>query len=344
MKEQPWVALSISNCQTIFMNKRVIITGAMGFIGSHTAKTFKQAGYHVIGIDVKDTIPPAAAYLDQLFAEDFVYITPDAAVINDVDAIIHCAGTSLVGPSIADPYTYYNNNSAKINTVLDSLHNKGWHGTVVFSSSAATYGIPLDNRQLHETDPQLPISPYGQSKLFAEHIIKDHCRAHGFKGVALRYFNAAGCDPDGTLGHVIDDTHMIPRVLSAYRNQQLFKLYGNDYYTADGTCIRDYLHVSDIAQAHLDAVQLAERSRPGEFSAYNLGTGLGHSNLEIIKACNQAVKGNINFVTESRRIGDPDYLVANSDLFQITAGWRPVNSSIDHIVSTAWAWEQKHGS
>jgi UDP-glucose-4-epimerase GalE len=326
------------------MNKKVIITGAMGFIGSHTAKTFKQAGYHVIGIDLKDTIPQATAYLDQLFVDDFVYITPDAAVVNDVDAIIHCAGTSLVGPSIADPYTYYNNNSAKINTVLDSLHNKGWHGTFVFSSSAATYGIPLDNRQLYETDTQLPISPYGQSKLFGEHIIKDHCRAHGFRGIALRYFNAAGCDEDGTLGHVVDDTHMIPRVLSAYRQQQLFNLYGNDYYTADGTCIRDYLHVTDIAQAHLAAVHLAEKSKPGEFNAYNLGTGTGHSNLEIIKACNRAVKGTVDFVTQARRIGDPDYLVANSDLFQITTGWRPVNSSIDNIVSTAWAWEQKHGS
>jgi UDP-glucose-4-epimerase GalE len=324
------------------MKNKVIITGAMGFIGSHTAKVFKESGYHVIGVDHKPTIPKASRYLDQLFADDFVEITAAAAIVNNVDAIIHCAGSSLVGPSIEDPYTYYWNNSSKTNELLEKLQTKGWQGKIVFSSSAATYGIPESNTQLYESDLQLPISPYGQSKLFCERIIADHCRAHGFKGIALRYFNASGCDADGTLGHVVDDTHMIPRVLSAYRRGELFTLYGDDYNTTDGTCIRDYLHVTDIALAHLEAVCFAETMNNGDFKAYNLGTGQGKSNKEIIWACNWATREKINFVTGPRRIGDPDYLVANSDLFQKDTTWRPMNSDIENIVATAWMWEKKY--
>ena len=326
------------------MLKKVIITGAMGFIGSHTAKIFKEAGYKVIGIDYHATIPEAAKFLDQWLSDDFVSMTAPAALINEVDAIVHCAGTSLVGPSIADPYTYYWNNASKTNEALEKLHAKGWTGKIVFSSSAATYGIPNTNRQLVETDLKNPISPYGQSKLFCEHIIQDHCRAHGFRGIALRYFNACGCDSDGDLGHVVDDTHMIPRVLSAYRQGVPFSLYGNDYNTPDGTCIRDYLHVTDIALAHLESVCLAESMQAGEFRAYNLGTGQGYSNKEIIQSCSWAVREKIDFRVVARREGDPDYLVANSDLFQKDTAWRPINSNINNIVATAWAWESKLGS
>ena len=326
------------------MNNKVIITGAMGFIGSHTAKVFKEYGYHVIGVDNKLTIPQASRYMDQLLVDDFVEITAAAATVNNVDAIIHCAGSSLVGPSIEDPYTYYWNNSSKTNDLLERLWTRGWHGKIVFSSSAATYGVPQGNRQLYETDLQSPISPYGQSKLFCEKIIQDHCRAHGFTGIALRYFNACGCDSDGTLGHVIDDTHMIPRVLSAYRQGKMFTLNGDDYSTPDGTCIRDYLHVTDIARAHLESVCLAETFHPGEFRAYNLGTGEGKSNKEIIWACNWAVREKINFTVGPRRIGDPDYLVANSDRFQQDTAWRPENSDIENIVATTWAWEKKYSN
>jgi len=326
------------------MNKRVIITGAMGFIGSHTAKIFKEAGYHVIGVDHAQTIPQASIYIDQLFTDDFVKITAAAATVNDVDAIIHCAGTSLVGPSIKHPHLYFWNNGCKTNDLLEGLQKNNWHGKFIFSSSAAVYGVPEGNRPLFETDHLAPISPYGKSKWICEEIIHDHCHAHKFKGIALRYFNASGCDPDGTLGHVIDDTHMIPRVLSAYRRGETFTLYGNDYSTRDGTCVRDYLHVVDIARAHLEAVCLADSMLKGEFRAYNLGTGQGHSNKEIIWSCNWAVRDKINFVIGPRRIGDPDYLVANSDCFQQDTSWRPDNSSIENIVTTAWAWERKHGS
>lgn len=326
------------------MIKRVIITGAMGFIGGHTAKVFKEAGYHVIGVDHKATIPESARYLDQLFADDFVKITAAAAGINKVDAIIHCAGTSLVGPSIKNPHLYFWNNSSKTNDLLEELHKQNWHGKIIFSSSAAVYGAPAENRSLIESDHRAPISPYGKSKWICEEIIHDHCASHGFKGIALRYFNACGCDADGTLGHVTDDTHMIPRVLSSYRRNEIFTLYGDDYNTEDGSCIRDYLHVTDIALAHLKSVELADSMEPGEFRTYNLGTGKGYSNKEVIAACSWAVREKINFKVGDRRIGDPDYLVANSTKFQTETKWRPDNSDINNIVATAWAWERKHGS
>ena len=324
------------------MNKTIIITGAAGFIGGHTAKVFKQAGYRIIGVDHALTIPETAPYFDQLLIDDFVDFTALAADINNVDAIIHCAGTSLVGPSIQNPYLYYWNNSSKTNDMLEKLHNRGWHGKIVFSSSAATYGIPPGNAPLLESDPQSPISPYGWSKLFCEQIIKDHCAAHGFRGVALRYFNACGCDPDAMLGHVSDDTHMIPRVLSAYRNNKTFSLYGDDYDTPDGTCVRDYLHVMDIAHAHLEAVCLAEAMYPKDFRAYNLGTGSGFSNKEIIQACRRAVGNKIDCKVADRRIGDPDSLVADSTQFQTHTAWRPRFSDLDTIVETAWRWESRN--
>lgn len=322
--------------------RRVVITGALGFIGSHTAKTFKEAGWHVIGIDRTATIPQASSFLDQLFLEDFTQITPVAAVVNEAEAIVHCAGTSLVGPSLTDPGEYYNNNCAKTNIMMDKLASLKWHGTMVFSSSAATYGIPRHNHAIYETDTQNPISPYGWSKLFCERIIEDHCSAHNIRGVALRYFNACGCDPDSQLGHVEDDTHMIPRVLSSYHHYKPFTLYGDDYSTPDGTCIRDYLHVCDIAMAHLQAVNLTSNFDKNEFRAYNLGTGRGYSNREVIAACERAIGDQVGVIVVGRRIGDPDMLVANSDLFQQDTPWRPVNSNIDNIVQTAWNWQQKY--
>lgn len=324
------------------MSKTVIVTGAMGFIGSHTAKVFKKLGWNVIGIDRQITIPEASQFLDQMFLDDFAQITPVAAIVGEAEAIVHCAGTSLVGPSLADPGEYYNNNCAKTNIMMDELAKHKWHGTVVFSSSAATYGIPQANHKILETDAQDPISPYGWSKLFCEHIIKDGCRAHGLKGIALRYFNACGCDPEGQLGHVEDDTHLIPRILNAYHNHQAFTMNGNDYNTPDGTCIRDYLHVTDIAWAHLMAVEKSREFQYGQFEAYNLGTGQGYSNREVFETCEKVVGDEIGLITGPRRLGDPDMLVADSSLFQTITSWKPVNSSLYSIVQSAWNWEKRY--
>lgn len=319
------------------MSKRVVITGAFGFIGSHTAKTFKEAGYYVIGVDRTITIPEAAHYIDNMLIADYTDVAATAAKTNNADAIIHCAGTSLVGPSMTNPGEYYNNNVSKTNILLDQLH--GWPGKIVFSSSAATYGNYCSN-PISESSDQEPMNPYGWSKLMCEQVIADHCNAHGYKGIALRYFNACGADAGGALGHTIDATHIIPRILSAYQNKKPFVLNGNDYDTSDGTCIRDYLHVTDIAMAHLESVCLAESFNPGRFEAYNLGTGHGYSNKEIINACSQTVGEKIDVEIGPRREGDPDKLVAESIKFKTLTSWRPRNSTIENIVATAWQWQK----
>jgi len=321
--------------------KQVVITGAMGYIGSHTAKVFKQAGYYVIGVDRTLTISKAAPFLDQMLVADYIDAAATAAIVNKVDAIIHCAGTSLVGPSVHNPGEYYNNNVAKTNTLLDQL--RGWPGTIVFSSSAATYGNFCQN-PISESEIQAPMNPYGWSKLMCEQVIQDHCQARGYRGVALRYFNACGADADGELGHVADATHLIPRILSAYQNKRPFTLYGNDYDTVDGTCIRDYLHVTDIAHAHLEAVCLADGVDAGDFAAYNLGTQTGHSNLEVLKICSKVVGEEINYTVVERRKGDPDRLIADSTKFKIKTSWRPHHSNIENIVSTAWQWQKQYNT
>jgi len=321
------------------MSRSVIITGALGFIGAHTAKVFKEAGCRVIGIDRHCTIPEAAKYLDHWIMGDFADFVATTADLEKVGVVVHCAGTSLVGPSIGNPGEYYSNNVAKTNQMLVELSD--WRGIIVFSSSAATYGNKCTS-PIPETAPTQPINPYGWSKLMCEQVIQDHCQAHQHRGVILRYFNAAGADADVDLGHVADDTHMIPRVLSAHQRQEPFTLYGDNYNTRDGTCIRDYLHVTDIAQAHLEAVRLAHTMTPGESRIYNLGTGRGHTNQEIVAGCSRVVGAPITYQMGDPRAGDPDELVADSTAFQSATPWRPVNSDIENIISTAWNWQKRY--
>lgn len=320
--------------------KRVIITGAMGFIGSHTAKAFQQAGYYVIGIDRTWTIPNAALFVNQLIIDDFVNITATAANINNVDTIIHCAGTSLVGPSIANPGEYYNNNVAKTNTMLDDLSKLGWKGTIIFSSSAATYGndciVPIV-----ESAQGTPISPYGYSKKMCEYVIESHSHAHGYKSIALRYFNACGCDPAGELGNVWDATHLVPRVIQSVLETTPLIINGNDFSTKDGTCIRDYLHVSDIADAHLKSAEFAKTLAHGTFKVYNLGTGQGISNLEVVRAVEAATGLDIDYTYGPRRFGDPEELFADPNKFILDTQWRPKYSQLETIVSTTLDWMEK---
>lgn len=309
----------------------------MGFIGSHTAKAFQQAGYYVIGIDRDWTIPDAAMFVNELIIDDFVNITAKVADINNVDTIIHIAGTSLVGPSIADPGEYYDNNVAKTNRMLDNLAKLGWKGTIIFSSSASTYGndcpVPIT-----ESAQGVPVSPYGHSKKMCEYVIESHAQAHGYKGIALRYFNACGCDPDGELGNNWDDTHLIPRVVQSVLERKTLTINGNDFLTKDGTCVRDYLHVSDIASAHVQAVELAKTFDFNTFKAYNLGTGQGISNLEIVQAVESATGLDIDYKLGPRRFGDPDELIADPNKFMSDTQWRPKYSQLDTIVSTTVSW------
>jgi UDP-glucose-4-epimerase GalE len=313
--------------------KSILITGAMGFIGSHTAKAFHLAGYRVIGIDRQMTISAAAGFVDELIVDDFVNIAAAVAVERNVVGIIHIAGTSLVGPSIKNPGEYYDNNVSKTNLMLEQLANLGWVGNIVFSSSAAVYGNDY-TRPWKETDPKNPISPYGHSKSMCEQIIADHAHAYGHRAIALRYFNACGCDPDGELGNVWDDTHLVPQVVQSKLEGKYMTINGIDFPTPDGTCIRDYLHVSDIANAHVSAISLANSLDKNTFRVYNLGTGQGFSNLEIVRG----TKEGIMFTFGPKRNGDPAELVADPNLFMSDSGWKPKYSQLDNILSTTFNW------
>ncbi len=317
--------------------KKVIITGVLGFIGGHTAKAFRNNGYYVIGIDHTYTIPQNSQFCNELIISDFVDVSATIAKQKDVEAIIHIAGTSLVGPSITNPGLYYNNNVAKTNTMLDSLADVGWVGKIVFSSSAATYGNNCVSPILEKSEGT-PVSPYGQSKKMCEYIIADHSRAHGHKSIALRYFNAAGCDPDGLTGNIFNDTHLIPQVINHLLKDKSFVINGNDFSTIDGTCIRDYLHVSDIATAHVQAIELCNSLDSGSFNAYNLGTGFGFTNLEIIKTVEKVIGRRLNYSFGPRRIGDADELVADPSLFKQSTNWSPMYSDIVTIVKTTYNW------
>ena len=320
--------------------KAVVITGALGFIGSHTAKAFKDAGYFVTGIDESCKSSNGGEFLDTFIKDDFATIAALAVVNSNAVAVIHIAGTSLVGPSITNPGVYYDNNAAKTNILLQTLHELGWHGTFVFSSSAAIYGNncigPWD-----EYDIADPVSPYGRSKLMAETMINDHCYAHGFKGVALRYFNACGCDASGKLGNTADDTHLVPRVVRSLITKEKLVINGSDFDTDDGTCIRDYLHVTDIASAHLAAVMLAEKLAPYTFNAYNLATGKGTSNLSIINEVEKITGDKVNYSYGRAREGDPGTLIANPNRFMQATDWKPIHSDLTNIVQTTYDWMKK---
>lgn len=320
--------------------KTVVITGVLGFIGGHTAKAFKKAGYRVIGIDREWTIKEGSIFCDELIIDDFVNVTATAAVTSNANAIIHIAGTSLVGPSIKNPGEYYRNNTAKTNQMLDDLVDAGWTGSIVFSSSAATYGnncaVPII-----ESAEGIPVSPYGQSKKMCENVIADHTRAFGHKSIALRYFNACGCDRDLELGNTYEDTHLVPRVIHAILENEPFTINGSDFKTKDGTCIRDYLHVTDIANAHIKAVKLCNTFDKGTFKAYNLGTGRGFSNLEIVQTAKYVTKSDIEVKFGQRREGDPDELIAEPSAFIKDAKWEPLQSNLSTILETTYNWMKK---
>lgn len=324
------------------MSKTIVITGAAGYVGGHTALRFKQAGYTVIGVDRAVTIPAAIDHLDEFLCTDFVDIVDYCAPLREASAVIHCAGTSLVGPSLQDPGEYYNNNTAKTNRMLNWLADRGWNGAVIFSSSAAVYGnyvqCPIAESSIYKS---LPISPYGWSKLMTERVIADHCTAHGFRGISLRYFNAAGCDPAGGMGCVQDGTHLVTRVVNGTLSGKEIVINGNDYDTRDGTCVRDYIHVSDLADAHLEAVCLAESLKTGEHRSYNLGTGRGLTNLEILQQVEAYAGTKLKWRYGPRREGDPDQLYADPRRFMQDTAWRPLHSNIADIASTTYNWMKK---
>jgi UDP-arabinose 4-epimerase len=324
------------------MSRTVVVTGATGYVGGHTAMKLKDAGFTVIGVDRQITIPAAMEFLDEFCMTDFVDIVSTCASVRKANSIIHCAGTSLVGPSIKNPGEYYDNNAAKTNRMLTSLNQAGWSGSIIFSSSAAIYGndavCPIPETSAWKS---FPINPYGWSKLIAERFIYDSCRAHKFKGISLRYFNAAGCDVDGRMGCIRDGTHLITRVIKGVLSGEEIIINGNDYNTRDGTCVRDYVHVSDIAEAHIEAVLLAEKMEDGEYRTYNIGTGKSFSNLDVVKQITDLAGHKLFWRYGARREGDPDSLYSDPRKFMQDTTWNPQLSGLGDIAQTTWNWMKK---
>jgi UDP-glucose 4-epimerase len=256
----------------------------------------------------------------------------DAIKLFCPDAIIHCAGTSLVGPSMTNPEDYYNNNFAKTKTLLDFLvRNHYKQVRFIFSSSAAAYGNPIMT-PCQEVDPTEPISPYGESKLMTEWMLNSYHRAYGLDYVAFRYFNACGADSQIRHGQAPGATHIIARALESVKAGTMFTLYGIDYSTDDGTCIRDYIHVEDLADAHIMAM---DRFIPAD--VYNLGTNTGHSNLEVIQQASNVTKISVTHTNGPQRSGDPAVLTADATKFMAISAWQP-KYTLKDMIGHAWSW------
>lgn len=322
---------------------RVLVAGGAGYIGSHTCKALAQAGHLPI---VYDNLRAGHVWavkwgpLEQGDLNDPVALGA-AMRRHRPDAVINFAALAYVGESMKEPTLYYRSNVAGVITLLETmrLHDVG---SIVFSSSCATYGVP-QRLPIVETMPQNPINPYGRSKLMGEQILRDACAAHGLGTVALRYFNAAGADTDGELGEEHDpETHLIPLVLqAALGTRRSISVFGSDYDTPDGTCIRDYVHVADLAAAHVAALSAC---RGGQYAAYNLGTGQGVSINEVIGRSRAITGKAIAVEAAARRPGDPASLVADASLAREALNWSPVCSDIDDVIHSAWRWMTEHRS
>jgi UDP-arabinose 4-epimerase len=316
---------------------RVLVTGGAGYIGSHACKALAAAGHEPL---VYDNLRTGHLWAVKwgLFEHGDIC---DPVRLDEVmrqhrpEAVMHFAALAYVGESVALPHIYYRTNVGGTLALLHAMRSCGAE-RIVFSSSCATYGVP-SLTPIEESSPQQPVNPYGRSKLMAETILRDHVEAYGFSATALRYFNAAGADPDGELGEEHHpETHLLPIVLQAAAGTRThIDIYGDDYDTSDGTCIRDYVHVSDLATAHVAAL---ERCRPQTFSALNLGTGQGVSVREVIAATAEVTGRSIATKIGPRRPGDPPALVASSALAEKALDWRPQHPHLRQMIETAWGW------
>jgi UDP-glucose-4-epimerase GalE len=321
--------------------KKVLVTGGAGYIGSHACKALAAAGYHPIAYDNLSYGHRRAVQWGPLVVGDLA----DTALVrrtireHEVTACLHFAAFTYVGESVTDPRKYFRNNVVNTLGLLDSLVEAGVR-RMVFSSTCATYGDP-QYMPLDEAHPQHPVNPYGESKLMVERMLHWYGRAYGLNWSALRYFNASGADPEGRIGEDHDpETHLIPLVLQAAAGERSHvSIFGADYPTPDGTAIRDYIHVDDLAEAHVLA--LAHLEKGGDSLALNLGTGSGHSVRAVIESVERVTGLAVPVRSAPRREGDPAVLVAQPDRARAVLGWQPHRHDIDDIVATAWTWHQR---
>lgn len=322
--------------------KNILVVGGAGYIGSYMCKYLAKNGYHPIVLDnlvyghrqavkwgpfIAGSMADAKL-LDRIFAE------------YPIAAVMHFAAFCYVGESVEDPGKYYRNNVAATLTLLEEMLDKKI-SNFIFSSSCAVYGEPVEI-PITEQHPYNPINPYGRSKLMVEKILEDFRAAYGLEYVALRYFNAAGADPEGEIGEEHDpETHLIPLVLkTALGQRETINIFGNDYATKDGTCIRDYIHIDDLAQAHLLALDRLLNGLPG--GQYNLGNGNGYSVKEVIEVARDITSKQIPAKIVERRPGDPAVLIGSSAKAFKELGWKPQFADLNDIVETAWQWHKTH--
>lgn len=326
------------------MSDSILVVGGAGYIGAHMVKRLRRAGFPVAVADDLSSGHREAVLGAPLHVGDI----GDAAFVDrllaDVRpaAVMHFASCIQVGESVVDPAKYYRNNVAATQVLLDGMRAHGV-SRFLFSSTAAIFGdpryVPID-----EAHPKAPINPYGRSKWFVEQMLEDYDRAYGLRSVCLRYFNAAGADPEGELGECHEpETHLVPLVLQvASGRRPHITVYGEDYATPDGTCIRDYIHVDDLAEAHLLALrQLLEG---GASARFNLGNGSGYSVREVIEAVRRVTGHPVPVVAGARREGDPPVLVADARAARLALGWQPRYADLDTIVAHAWAWERRRAA
>jgi UDP-arabinose 4-epimerase len=313
----------------------VLVAGGAGYIGSHTSKQLFRAGHTVTVLDNLSTGHEWAVKWGSLERVDLANQSEIERVLetHNIEAVIHFAGSAYVGESMKIPAHYFRNNVNNSLNLLEAMHNAGVKN-IVFSSSCTTYGIPTQV-PIAEDAPQNPISPYGESKLMVEKMLHWFHECHGINWVALRYFNASGADPEGEIGEQHDpETHLIPLVIgAALGTRPPIQVFGTDYPTPDGTAVRDYIHVNDLAIAHIKALEYLVHG--GQPTAFNLGTGTGHSVLEVIKMVERVSGKKVPYVLTQRREGDPAILVANPDAAKTSLGWQPNFESLEVILTTA---------
>jgi UDP-arabinose 4-epimerase len=326
--------------RSVEQNKVVLVTGGAGYIGSHACKALARAGYLPVSYDNFSSGHEWAVKWGPSIRGD---ILDPKQVLNVLktyapSSVIHFAGSAYVGESVTDPGKYYRNNVTGTLTLLEAMRSEGIN-KIVFSSTCATYGIP-ELLPITELAIQRPINPYGATKLMVERMLQDFAFAHGIRAVALRYFNAAGADPDLEIGEChIPETHLIPLMLdSASGRKPHITIFGSDYATPDGTCVRDYIHVSDLAVAHVKALAF-ENGEP--WSAFNLGNGQAYSILDVLKTVEKVTGCAVPVAWGERRKGDADILISDAGKAKAQLGWSVQFTKIEEIISTSWGWHQK---
>ena len=326
---------------SVSIAKTILVIGGCGYIGSHMVKRLLNAGHQVIVLD-----DLSAGYRDSLLGGELVVGDCGRRDVLDTlfsghafDGVLHFASLIQVGESVADPARYYQSNVAKTLMLIEAMKDHEV-GSLVFSSTAAVFGEP-DYVPIDEAHPRRPINPYGMSKLMVETMLADFDRAYGLRSVALRYFNAAGADPQGRIGERHEpETHLIPLALQAVLGRRpALRVFGRDYDTPDGTCIRDYIHVDDLAEAHLLALEYLWNG--GASDVFNLGNGAGFSVQAVLDAVERVTRRKVPVEDAPRRSGDPARLVADSSRARSVLGWQPRYADLDTIVRDAWRWEQK---